>query len=437
MSSSSSSAEEENPHKCIKRVDKSIHYKNKLKKRIKHAKHEAKGLRFEIDQFKVKAEKLTQEAQIRYDNLKKTVTAKEEALDNLKKLSASVTAEHSYTSSQLDSRSKEWTEATTSVTKLEVEIANLTAELRKVKAEEHDAEAHEKYLQDLADREAAEIASLQALQAKENAETDAFNQKANEEKAKIHEVDDQLKKADAELDDLNRQIKGKEVEIEHLGGHVEEIVRKKIPPTHSDLQAHQNLVGGKQVQVEKVTTDLGVLLVRIPVETGERADLLKIYDTHTMTLSQLKERVATLEHDIADLTHTKQALQISYTQITEAHKTEQEHLEAANAAYSEISSKVKNARKENDVIFNEVNELKQKIKALGAEEAKTEEAEAELAAREAAEAAQLAALRVKEKEEREAIILLKKALLKPNIPSKNMRPTLLATSKPLGKSQLI
>jgi len=31
-----------------------------------------------------------------------------------------------------------------------------------------------------------------------------------------------------ELADLNRQIKEKEIEIEHLGGHVEEIVRKKF-----------------------------------------------------------------------------------------------------------------------------------------------------------------------------------------------------------------
>jgi len=171
------------------------------------------------------------------------------------------------------------------------------------------------------------------------------------------------------------------------------------------------LVDGKGVLVQKVVTDLGVVLEKIPVETGERADLLKIYDTHTMSLSQLKERIATLEHDIADITHTKQALQTSYTQVTEAHKIELEHLEAANASYSERSSKLKVARKENDVIFQEVNELKQKIKALAAEEAQTEAVEAELKAKEAAEAAELLALRVKEKEEREAIVALKTNIL--------------------------
>jgi len=214
-----------------------------------------------------------------------------------------------------------------------------------------------------------------------------------------------------ELADLNRQIKEKEIEIEHLGGHVEEIVRRRIPPTHSDLTTHQNLVGGKEAAVQKVTTDLGVVLERIPVETGERADLLKIYDTHTMNLSQLRERISILDHDVADITHVKQALQSSYTQAIEAHKTETEHLEGANAAYAEINSKVKEARKENDIIFQEVNELKQKIKALAAEEAQTEAVEAELAAREAAEAAEIAALRAKEKEEREAIIFLKKSII--------------------------
>jgi len=84
-------------------------------------------------------------------------------------------------------------------------------------------------------------------------------------------------------------------------------------------------------------------------------------------------------------------------------------LEAANSSYTDIVSKLKTARKENDVIFNEVNDLKAKLKALNAEEAKTEEAEAELAAKEAAEAAEIAALRVKEKEEREIIISLKKS----------------------------
>jgi len=171
------------------------------------------------------------------------------------------------------------------------------------------------------------------------------------------------------------------------------------------------LVGGKEAAVQKVTTDLGVILSRIPVETGERADLLKIYDTHSMNLSQLKERISVLEHDLADVTHTKQALQVSYIQVTEAHKTEQEHLEAANSSYTDIVSKLKTARKENDVIFNEVNDLKAKLKALGAEEAKTEEAEAELAAKEAAEVAEMAALRAKEKEEREVIIALKKAIV--------------------------
>jgi FtsZ-binding cell division protein ZapB len=221
-----------------------------------------------------------------------------------------------------------------------------------------------------------------------------------------------------------------------LGGHVEEIVRKKIPPTHSDLSAHQNLVGGKEKLVEKVTTDLGVLYVRIPVETGERADLLKIYDTHTMTLSQLKERIATLEHDIADVTHTKQALQTSYASIIEAHKTEQEHLEAANSSLSEISSKQKTARSENDVIFAEVNDLKQKIKALAAEEAKTEEAEAAIAAQEAAEAEQLAALRVKEKEEREAIALLKKSIIEARHTLQEHENHITGHKQTLGKVQV-
>jgi SMC interacting uncharacterized protein involved in chromosome segregation len=69
---------------------------------------------------------------------------------------------------------------------------------------------------------------LQALQAKEAAETEALNQKANEEREKLHQVDDELRKVDSELTELNRQIKEKEIEIEHLGGHVEEIVRKNI-----------------------------------------------------------------------------------------------------------------------------------------------------------------------------------------------------------------
>jgi len=147
------------------------------------------------------------------------------------------------------------------------------------------------------------------------------------------------------------------------------------------------------------------------VETGERADLLKIYDTHTMNLSQLRERVSILEHDIADITHTKQALQQSYIEATEAHKIELEHLEASKSAYTDINSKVKEARKENDVLFNEVNELKQKIQVLSGEEAQTAAVEQELAAREAAEEAELAALRVKEREEREAIALLKNSIL--------------------------
>jgi myosin heavy subunit len=171
------------------------------------------------------------------------------------------------------------------------------------------------------------------------------------------------------------------------------------------------LVGSKEAALQKVTTDLGLVLERIPIETGERADLLKIYDTHTMTLQQLKERIALLEHDVTDITHTKQTLQASYTQAIEAHKTEAEHLEAANAAYSEISSKVKEARKENDVLYQEVLELQKKIKELSAEDAQVAAIEGQLAEKEAAEAAELAALREKEKAEREEIANLKRAIL--------------------------
>jgi len=126
---------------------------------------------------------------------------------------------------------------------------------------------------------------------------------------------------------------------------------------------------------------------------------------------QIKERLVTLEHDITDITHTKQSIHESYTLAIEAHKTETERLESSNAAYAEVSGKLKAARKENDVLFAEINELKEKIKVLAAEEARTEEAEKELAAKEAAEAAELAALSVKAREEREAITLLKKSLI--------------------------
>jgi len=430
LTMSSSSAEDEKPHHCLKKLDKSVHYKNKLKKRVKAAKKESKSIRFEIDAFKTKVEKLIKEATDRYELLKKTAVERAEFIVNLNKQYAAVAGELQYTKSLLENRNAEWNATSAELTKLEVELANVTKELKQVRAEEHDNEAHEKYLEELAAREAQQIEALQALQAKENAETEALNQKANEERAKLHALDDELKAADKELDKLNREIKQKEVEIEHLGGHVEEIVRKKIPPVHSDFLTHQNLVSGKETAVQKVITDLGVILERIPVETGERADLLKIYDTHTMSITQLKERLATLEHDIADINHTKQALHDSYSQAIEVHKAEQEHFNAASAAYAEVNGKLKESRKENDVLYKEINELKAKIQALAAEEAKIEGAEAELAAKAAAEAAEIAALREKEKQEREAIAALKKAWLKPSNFSNNTISMLPATGKP-------
>jgi len=323
---------------------------------------------------------------------------------------ATVTGELQYTKTLLDNRAAEWNAAVAELTTLEVEIANVTKELKQVKAEEHDAEAHEKYLEELAAKEAKQAEALQALQAKENEETEALNKRANEEREKLHALDDELKKSDKELQALNREIKEKEVEIEHLGGHVEEFVRRKIPPIHSDYLTHTNLVVSKETLVTKVVTDLGVILERIPVETGEKEDLLKTYNVHYLSLTQIKERIVSLEHDITDINNTKQSVHDSYTQAIEAHKAETERLDAANATYAEVGGKLKAARKENDILFAEINDLKAKIKVLAAEEAKTEEAEAELAAKANAEAAEIAALRAKEKQEREAIAALKKSL---------------------------
>jgi len=411
MSDSSSSSDGDNPHHCIKHLHAAHKQEHKLKKRIKHSKHEIKELKYEINALTTKTQKIVDEVNGRFTVVKTTAVTKEENVKTLSEKHAAVNGELTFHKSVVEQRGLDYSATQSELTKVETELATTNLELKKLQNEEANVADHEKQLEELAAREAQEIADLQARSAKEQAEVDELTAKTNEEKAKLHAALEELKKLDDELEDLNKQIKNQEIEIEHYGGHVEEIVRKKLPPAHSDLQTHTSLHGSKSDQLTKITTDLGVVLTKIPVEIGEKKDLLKVYDTHTMTISQLKQRVSEIEADIHDLITTKQQIQQSHTQAVEQHKAEQERLEKANTDYNEISLKLKSIRRENDGVYEEVKVIKEKVKALATEEAVSQEAEAELIAREAKEREELDIIRKKEAEERAEIAALKKALL--------------------------
>jgi len=407
---SSSSADDEKPQKCLRRIQASTKAKNKIKKQLKHSKSEVSELSFQIAALKSRADKLIQESSTRFDALKKLSTEKEQSVKQLSEKLAASSGELTFTKSLIEKRSADLSSINSEITRVETELAKTLVELKKAKQEEHNVEEHEKQLEALAAREQQQIAELQAAQAKEAEEIGILTKKVDEEKAKFTAVQEELRKLDIELETINRNIKSKEIEIEHLGGIVEEI-KRKIPPLHEEHTTTSNLSNQKKDLLTKVTTDLGLVLERYPIELGEKKDLLQIYDVNTLSLEQLKAKSADLEHDIHDVNAAKQSLQATYLQAIEAHKAEVEHVEKVNAELNDITGKLKIIRRENDEVFALLNDLKTKVKALATEEASLESAEAALREREEKERVELEEIKKKEREEREISASIKKSLV--------------------------